>query len=75
MSYLKLIWDFKGPNSEHIAKHHEIHLKEFFDLEKKQLIKSGIEVSKVRSGRKANTLVCSIESKASPVPTLLIQHF
>ena len=35
MSYLKLIWDFKGPNSEHIAKHHEIHLKEFFDLEKK----------------------------------------
>ena len=36
MSYLKLIWDFKGPNSEHIAKHHEIHLKEFFDLEKKQ---------------------------------------
>jgi len=43
MSYLKLIWDFKGPNSEHIAKHHEIHLKEFFDLEKKQLIKSGIE--------------------------------
>lgn len=43
MSYLKLIWDFKGPNSEHIAKHHEIHLKEFFDLEKKQLIKSGME--------------------------------
>ena len=40
-----------------------------------RLIKSGIEVSKVRSGRKANTQVCSIESKASPVPTLLIQHF
>jgi len=40
-----------------------------------RLIKSGIEVSEVRSGRKANTLVCSIESKASPVPTLLIQHF
>jgi|TARA_B110000914_G_scaffold2085_1_gene1799 hypothetical protein len=43
MSYLKLIWDFRGPNSEHIARHHEIHLKEFFDLENKQLIKSGIE--------------------------------
>ena len=43
MSYLKLIWDFKGPNSEHSAKHHEIHLKEFFDLEKKKLIKSGTE--------------------------------
>ena len=43
MSYLKLIWDFRGPNSEHIARHHETHLKEFFNLEKKQLINSGVE--------------------------------
>ena len=39
MSYLKLIWDFKGPSSEKIAEHHETHLKEFFILENKKLIK------------------------------------
>ncbi|MBT3754459.1 MAG: hypothetical protein HOG23_05510 [Flavobacteriaceae bacterium] len=44
MSYLKLIWDFKGPSSEKIAEHHETHLKEFFILENKKLIKSGIEL-------------------------------
>ena len=43
MSYLKLIWDFRGSNSKQIAKHHEKHLREFFDLEKKQLINSGVE--------------------------------
>ena len=37
MSYLKLIWDFKGPSSEKIAEHHETHLKEFFILENKKL--------------------------------------
>jgi hypothetical protein len=26
---IKLIWDFKGDDSEQIAKHHVIHLKEF----------------------------------------------
>lgn len=26
---LKLIWDFRGPDSMQIAKHHEIHLKDF----------------------------------------------
>ena len=28
---LKLIWDFRGPDSEAIAKHHAIHLQEFLD--------------------------------------------
>lgn len=31
---LKLIWDFKGPTSLKIAKHHCIHLKEFAALER-----------------------------------------
>ena len=44
MSYLKLIWDFKGPNSEHIAKHHEIHLKEFITSENLELNITGFTV-------------------------------
>lgn len=31
---LKLIWDFKGPDSLKIAEHHCIHLKEFALIEK-----------------------------------------
>ena len=31
---LKLIWDFKGPDSLKIAEHHCIHLKEFAVIEK-----------------------------------------
>lgn len=31
---LKLIWDFKGPDSQKTAAHHCIHLKEFAVLEK-----------------------------------------
>lgn len=28
---IKLIWDFRGPDAEQTARHHEIHLKEFID--------------------------------------------
>lgn len=31
---IKLIWDFRGPNSTKIAEHHAIHLKEFAISEK-----------------------------------------
>jgi hypothetical protein len=31
---IKLIWDFRGPEALHIAKHHEIHLKDFIKAEK-----------------------------------------
>ena len=31
---LKLIWDFRGPDSLKIAEHHCIHLKEFAAIEK-----------------------------------------
>ena len=30
---IKLIWDFRGPNSDHIAKHHAKHLAEFVTME------------------------------------------
>lgn len=43
MRKLKLIWDFYGPNSSHIAKHHEIHLKEYIQLEKLDIKITGVE--------------------------------
>lgn len=33
MRNLKFIWDFRGPDAEHIAKHHLIHLKEYVAIE------------------------------------------
>lgn len=29
MDRIKLIWDFRGPNAEPIARHHAKHLEEF----------------------------------------------
>lgn len=42
---IKLIWDFKGDDSEQTAKHHIIHLKEFSIKEK--LILSDVGVEKI----------------------------
>ncbi len=44
MQKLKLIWDFRGPNAEHTAKHHEIHLKDFINIEKPKLNITGHQV-------------------------------
>ncbi|CAM3481343.1 hypothetical protein [Aequorivita lipolytica] len=30
---VKLIWDFRGPNAQHIAEHHAKHLDEFAETE------------------------------------------
>lgn len=30
---IKLIWDFRGPLSKKTAEHHEIHLKEYINLQ------------------------------------------
>ena len=43
MEKIKLIWDFTGPNGKNTAIHHEKHLKEFFEIENKQLFESGYE--------------------------------
>tara|TARA_R110000850_G_scaffold80862_1_gene173610 strand:+ start:165378 stop:165617 length:240 start_codon:yes stop_codon:yes gene_type:complete len=40
---LKLIWDFRGPDAEKIALHHEIHLKEYADKEQVNNPLTGIE--------------------------------
>jgi len=33
MERIKLLWDFRGPNAQPIAKHHVVHLKEFVEAE------------------------------------------
>ena len=44
MRKLKLIWDFKGPDSLKIAEHHEIHLKDYIAIEKLSLNITGFEI-------------------------------
>jgi hypothetical protein len=41
---IKLIWDFRGSASEKTAEHHEIHLKEFIEIEKLPLKITGFEI-------------------------------
>ncbi|MFI1743044.1 hypothetical protein [Thalassobellus sediminis] len=43
MRQLKLIWDFRGPDSLKIAEHHEIHLKEYIAIKKTELKITGFE--------------------------------
>lgn len=40
---VKLIWDFRGPNAQHIAIHHAKHLAEFASTENLQHSFSGNE--------------------------------
>ena len=44
MRKIKLIWDFRGPASEKTAQHHEIHLKEYIEIEKLPMKITGFEV-------------------------------
>ena len=41
---LKMIWDFRGPNASEIAKHHEIHLNDYFRMESKAHFGTGVEI-------------------------------
>jgi hypothetical protein len=40
---IKLIWDFRGPAGAKTAEHHEIHLKEYIEMEKLPLNITGFE--------------------------------
>ena len=40
---IKLIWDFRGPNAEKTAEHHEIHLKDFLKINSMDNHLSGVE--------------------------------
>jgi hypothetical protein len=44
MKKIKLIWDFRGSDAAKIAEHHEIHLKEYINLEIKSLNITGYEI-------------------------------
>ena len=44
MRRLKLIWDFRGPNAERTAAHHEIHLKEYITNQTAEVFKTAHEV-------------------------------
>ena len=43
MRKLKLIWDFRGPSSQKVAEHHEIHLKEYISIHHINVRKTGVE--------------------------------
>ncbi len=43
MRKLKLIWDFHGPDAHKIAEHHEIHLKQYIQVERLDITITGIE--------------------------------
>ena len=40
---IKLIWDFRGPNAEKTAEHHEIHLKDFLKMNAMEGHLTGVE--------------------------------
>jgi len=44
MRKLKLIWDFKGPDAAQIAAHHLIHLNDYVQVEKIEVLATGVEV-------------------------------
>lgn len=44
MRKIKLIWDFRGEVAAKTAEHHEIHLKEFIEVEKLSINITGFEV-------------------------------
>lgn len=43
MRRLKLIWDFRGPESKKTAEHHLIHLKEYIQLQQLDISITGVE--------------------------------
>ena len=43
MKLIKLIWDFKGPNSDKTAEHFKSHLDQFLKIENKTFSDLGLE--------------------------------
>ncbi len=71
MRKLKLIWDFHGPDASKIAQHHEIHLKEYIQLENLNISITGIE-----NLNEAHTIAFLVvdEDKMKPVRDALKPH-
>lgn len=41
---IKLIWDFRGPAAAKTAEHHEIHLRDYIEIEKLAVKITGFEI-------------------------------
>jgi len=41
--FLKLLWDFRGPDAEATARHHLIHLKEYIEAHATNALNTGVE--------------------------------
>ncbi|AMO19026.1 hypothetical protein HUE46_01750 [Flavobacterium columnare] len=41
---IKLIWDFRGPAAAKTAEHHEIHLREYIEIEQFPIKTTGFSV-------------------------------
>ncbi len=44
MRQIKLIWDFRGPAAAKTAEHHEIHLKEYIQMENLPITITGFTI-------------------------------
>jgi len=42
MRRIKMIWDFRGPNAQKIAEHHEVHLKDYVRIQQLKNIETGL---------------------------------
>ena len=40
---IKLIWKFSGPDADHTANHHLVHLKEYIKKENIEILTTGYE--------------------------------
>ncbi len=71
MRELKLIWDFRGPASAKTAEHHEIHLKEYAQIESITPVITGFEIF---SEMHAIAYIVVNESIMKPVRDALKPH-
>lgn len=68
---LKLIWDFRGPDANRTAQHHEKHLKEYIILERLSITTTGIEeFTEIHS----SAFMVVTESEMKPVRNALKPH-
>ena len=68
MRKIRLLWDFRGPDSLEIAKHHVIHLKEFAEIDNLSFIESSvIEQSKYVNSAFIIILEVDLEAFKNPL--------
>lgn len=71
MRKLKLIWDFYGPSASKTAEHHEIHLKDYIQIQKLEIDITGLShISDLHS----ITFMVVSESEMKPIRDALRPH-